>query len=59
MKIAVTFSGMDSRRLAEHVEQRLRERRATRAPVIRTRDDAVDDTPPRPARWRSRRDRRS
>jgi hypothetical protein len=63
MKIVVTFSGLDPTRLAEHVERRLREDRATRLPVTmpRTRDDAAPPSSPpfRPARWRLRRDRRS
>jgi hypothetical protein len=63
VKIDVTFSGLDPRRLAEHVERRLRERRASRAAVTRPRsidEDVPPSTqPPRPAGRRPGRDRRS
>ena len=64
MKIAVTFSGLDPRRLAERIDQRLRERRATRTvTVTRANSNGDADPPPtqptRPAIWRPRRDRRS
>jgi|LNFM01.1.fsa_nt_gb hypothetical protein len=64
MKIVVTFSGLDPHRLAERIEQCLRDRRATPTTTIaRLRSNDVADPPttrpPRPANRRSRRDRRS
>ena len=63
MKIAVPFSGLDPRRLAEHVDRRLRERRAARTTIERPRsgDDAEPQPsqPPRAVNRRTRRDRRS
>jgi len=63
VKIVVTFSGLEPNRLAEYVDRRLRERRATRVTIARPRsaDDVEPPSsqPPRPSRRRSRRDRRS
>jgi hypothetical protein len=65
VKIVVTFSGLDPSRLAERIDQRLRDRRTTRITTIRrprASNDADSSPPvqsPRPANRRPRRDRRS
>jgi len=64
VKIAVTFSGLDPRRLAERIDQRLRERRAARTTTVtrpRSSDDAdpPSSQPTRPVNRPSRGDRRS
>jgi hypothetical protein len=64
VKIDVTFSGLDPSRLAERIDQRLRERRATRATTVASLRSSDDAGPPpvqqpRPANRRPRRDRRS
>lgn len=59
MKIAVTFSGLEPHRLAEHVERRLRERRASHATAAaRPINDAETSSPSRPAGRPPRRDRK-
>lgn len=62
MKIAVTFSGLDPSRLAERIQQRLREREAARTTYATSSPDDADLPPAslsRPPRRRPRRDRRS